>query len=439
MTLNIMLVSDVYPPIIGGAELQTQLLARKLRQRGHSVTVVTAWQVGFAEFEDDNGVQIFRVKGLSSLVPWFSVNPARRHHPPMPDPTAVIGIRRIIDKVNPDVVHVYGWIIYSVAAALIGKKTPLVIAMREYANNCALRTMLFEGARTCSGPAVVKCYKCAMNFYGAPKGFVATTGVKLGRALLRRKVRGIHNISSYMRFIAWRDIFSTGNPQGEQRPGRGNHVFADAIIPSFRDDDAARSGERASADPAAFARDQIAPYLARLPDEPFIMFVGALRKVKGLDTLLAAYARLSNKPKLVLIGVPSPDTPKSFPDSVTVLHNFPHAAVMAAWGRAQFGVFPSLWAEPFGNVVHEAMSMGLPAIGTTPGGHTDIIADGETGYLTRPGDAADLARAMQALIDSPDLRAAMGAAGRARAQLFSADTVVPQFEKFFEEVARGAR
>jgi glycosyltransferase involved in cell wall biosynthesis len=141
----------------------------------------------------------------------------------------------------------------------------------------------------------------------------------------------------------------------------------------------------------------------------------------------------------VLFGVPSTDTPKTWPEGVQIISNVPHDAVMASWERAMFGVFPSLWAEPFGNVVHEAMSMGKPAIGTTPGGHTDMIVDGETGYITQPGDADDLARAMQSLIDSPELCERMGRAARARAQLFAADTVVPKFEKFFAEVVEKSR
>jgi glycosyltransferase involved in cell wall biosynthesis len=89
--------------------------------------------------------------------------------------------------------------------------------------------------------------------------------------------------------------------------------------------------------------------------------------------------------------------------------------------------------------VHEAMSMGRPAIGTTPGGHTDMIVHGKTGYITQPGDSADLAQAMQSLIDSPTLREQMGAASHERAQLFSSEIVVPKFEQFFAEVVAKSR
>jgi glycosyltransferase involved in cell wall biosynthesis len=430
MALNILLISDVYPPVIGGAELQTQLLAKKLSERGNIVNIATSWQPGLSDREDEAGARIHRIKGLSLMVPWFSSNPNKRHHPPLPDPATVAGLRKVIKAVQPQIVHTYGWMIYSAAIALMGTSIPLVIAMREYANSCALRTMLFEGSHTCSGPAVAKCYRCAIDFFGAPKGIVATTGVKLGKRLLRKRVRGVHNISEYMRFIAWRDIFGNANPHGHVQLGKGNRVVVDEIIPSFHDD----AREKSKSDSG-----HITQHLAQLPEEPFILFVGALRKVKGIDTLIQAYGKLRNKPKLVLFGVPYADSLDRWPDGVHLFHNVPHDAVMASWPRAMFGVFPSLWAEPFGNVVHEAMSMGRPAIGTKPGGHTDMIRDGETGFLTIPGDADDLARAMQTLIDAPDLRATMGQTARERARLYSADIVVPKFERFLEAVIQKSR
>jgi len=174
--------------------------------------------------------------------------------------------------------------------------------------------------------------------------------------------------------------------------------------------------------------------LSRLPKEPFILFVGALRTVKGIEQLLAAYRQLVAPPPLVLIGTRSPDTPTEWPPNVTVLFDASHATVMAAWDRALFGVAPSVWPEPFGNVVHEAMSCGKAVIGTTPGGMTDMILHDETGLVVPAGDVGQLARAMQILVDEPEVRARLGQAGRERAQRFTPETVIPMFEAFLEEI-----
>ena len=49
------------------------------------------------------------------------------------------------------------------------------------------------------------------------------------------------------------------------------------------------------------------------PSEPFILFVGAFRKVKGLETLFEAYRRLTDPPPLVLMGTFERDSPTDFP------------------------------------------------------------------------------------------------------------------------------
>jgi len=133
----------------------------------------------------------------------------------------------------------------------------------------------------------------------------------------------------------------------------------------------------------------------------------------------------------VMVGIKTPDTPESFPDGVTALTAVPHATVMAMWDRALFGVFPSKWPEPLATVVHEAMSSGRPVIGTTPGGHEDMIDDGETGFLVPGGNANALAEAMARLVDDEALRERMGREARERASRFTREAVVPKLERFY--------
>jgi glycosyltransferase involved in cell wall biosynthesis len=184
---------------------------------------------------------------------------------------------------------------------------------------------------------------------------------------------------------------------------------------------------------ASSAVDAIGASLKRLPNEPFLLFVGALRRVKGVEQLLAAYARLTNPPPLVLLGTLEPDSPP-FPPAVHVITDVPHEAVMAAWDRCLFGVLPSLLPEPFGTVVCEAMSRGKAVIGTRPGGHADMILDGETGILVPAGDVRALAEAMGRLIADSELRERMGQAGQRRAALFARDTILPDVELVYERV-----
>jgi glycosyltransferase involved in cell wall biosynthesis len=71
--------------------------------------------------------------------------------------------------------------------------------------------------------------------------------------------------------------------------------------------------------------------------------------------------------------------------------------------------------EPFGNVMLEAMEVGLPIIATAQGGPLDVVVDGETGLLVAPEPQA-IAGAIARFVEDGELRARLGRAGQARAR-----------------------
>jgi glycosyltransferase involved in cell wall biosynthesis len=84
-------------------------------------------------------------------------------------------------------------------------------------------------------------------------------------------------------------------------------------------------------------------------------------------------------------------------------------------GAADLVLVPS-WEEPFGRSVGEAMAMGVPVVATNVGGPPELIADGTEGLLLPPRQPRRWAEALHALIEDPELRAAMGRAAMARAR-----------------------
>jgi glycosyltransferase involved in cell wall biosynthesis len=414
--MRVLMASDFYPPFIGGAERQVQLLSRELALRGHTVAVATVRQAGQPlAAENDGDVAVHRIEGLLTRLPWYASDPRRRYLPPFPEPAIVLGLRRLIRRLRPDVVHAHGWIAYSCAGALLGSRVPLVISARDYGYSCATRTLLHAGA-LCSGPAPAKCLGCAARAYGLPKAGVAVGGMALANLLLTRKVAAVHSVSSFVRKIVKRDLL--GERARTQSVRRGS--IPDVVVPSFLVESREDEVERA--------------HLERLPDEPFILFVGALQPHKGLGPLLDAYARLGKAPPLVLIGTQWHDTPSSFPEGIVVLKNLPHWAVMRAWERCLFGVAPSIWPDPLPGVVREAMSKGKAVIASAVGGNTDMVRDGETGLLVPPGDVDALAGAMRRLLDDPALRARLGGAGCEAAQQFAAQAIIPRFEALYQQL-----
>jgi glycosyltransferase involved in cell wall biosynthesis len=409
------MASDFYAPFIGGAERQTQLLARSFARLGHEVHVVTTWHRGLAPEEDDDGVVVHRRKALSTSVPWFSSDPRHRYLPPIPDPRMAWAIRRLIRVLGPDLVHSWGWISYSAAAAVMGTGIPLLVSVRDYGFTCPRRDMLYRG-RECSGPALRKCLGCAARHYGAAKGVAAVAGVQLGRPLLTRSVAAVHSITSFVQRVTRRDLLGERETTGLQTA-----TIPDFVVPSFLD----------TLPPSEYG------FLELLPPDPFILFVGALQRHKGVYELMEAYAGLRDAPPMVMIGSAWPDTPTAYPPGVTVHHNVRHEAVMAAWERCLFGVVPSRWPEPLGVVSLEAMSKGKAVVATATGGITDIVADGETGILVPVGDVPALRDAMQRLVDDPTLRMRLGAAGRERVEAFTADAVLPRYEAIYRSLIDG--
>ena len=88
--------------------------------------------------------------------------------------------------------------------------------------------------------------------------------------------------------------------------------------------------------------------------------------------------------------------------------------------------------EPFGGVVSEAMSLGLPVIATNIGGSLDQVVDGDTGLLVPPADAAALANAIERLRGDTQLCERMGLAAVERMKTcFSADRMASKMAPLF--------
>jgi glycosyltransferase involved in cell wall biosynthesis len=97
--------------------------------------------------------------------------------------------------------------------------------------------------------------------------------------------------------------------------------------------------------------------------------------------------------------------------------------------------------EPFGGVVMEAMSMGVPVVATDIGGSLDQVVDGVTGFFVPPSDAVALADAIEKLMRDPQLHQRMGTAAVKRIeQDFSLKEMTRKIEGIFEEMisANGA-
>jgi glycosyltransferase involved in cell wall biosynthesis len=352
-------------------------------------------------------------------------DPARAFAPPAPDPELTLGLARLARRFRPDVVHAHTWSAYSWLPVSPAIGAPLVVTLHEHGLVCAKKSLVYEG-RPCTGPGPIKCVRCAGAHYGPGRGALIAAAELVGGPVLR---------AATSRFIAVSRAVA-------ERSGLAGRC---EVIPNFLPEDGfegSRGGATllgdADANPDSGAEPTIRrPESAadrirgRVPDEPFILFVGALGGHKGIHVLLDAYRRLVQPPPLVCIGHRWADTPTELPAGVSIHEDWPNDLVRAAWARCLFGVIPSTWPEPFAIVALEAMAAGRAVVASRIGGLPEVVRDGETGLLVPPGDPVALAAALDALLADPALRSWLGGRAAAAAVEYRAGQVVPRIEAVY--------
>jgi glycosyltransferase involved in cell wall biosynthesis len=153
-----------------------------------------------------------------------------------------------------------------------------------------------------------------------------------------------------------------------------------------------------------------------LPETPTVLFVGVLERYKAVDVLAEAWHRVAARvpgARLRVVGTGSLPAPAG--PGVEWTKQLSTEGVAAALDHATLLVLPSR-SEGMGRVIVEAFCRGRAVVGSRVGGIPDLVADGETGLLVEPEDAAALADALVRLLADPELAARMGAAARTAAE-----------------------
>ncbi len=155
--------------------------------------------------------------------------------------------------------------------------------------------------------------------------------------------------------------------------------------------------------------------------ETVLLFVGSGFARKGVGTIARAARLLVERGcdpfRVVLVGKgdPSAYVRSAGPASGRLLFTGPVAEADDLFLGADAFLFPTLY-EPFSNACLEAMAAGLPVITTTVNGASEVLLEGESGFLLEdPLDAATLADRVERLLSS-DLRRRMGEQARRAAE-----------------------
>ena len=166
------------------------------------------------------------------------------------------------------------------------------------------------------------------------------------------------------------------------------------------------------------------PEIARIPGRVLTTSSSDV-PLKGLVHLLEAVAkvRTEREVSLVVIGKrkkrgPIADAIARFDleDAIEFRSGIDYLELVAEYARAEVAVVPSLY-EGFSLPAIEAMSSGVPLVTTTGGALPEVVGrDGDVALHVSPGDAGEMAVAINRLLDDQGLRTAMGMRGRERAK-----------------------
>jgi glycosyltransferase involved in cell wall biosynthesis len=163
---------------------------------------------------------------------------------------------------------------------------------------------------------------------------------------------------------------------------------------------------------------------------PTILFVGRQFHRKGGDVLVAAFRRVRERLPAAQLLIAGPPAPPAQDPGILFLGDLNKndaagwAALQNAYLAADVFCLPTRF-EPFGIAFVEAMSFGLPCVGTAAWAVPEMVVDGETGFTIPVDDVEALTARLLQLLGNPALARAMGRAGRRRVeQQFTWERVV---------------
>lgn len=163
-----------------------------------------------------------------------------------------------------------------------------------------------------------------------------------------------------------------------------------------------------------------------------IIFVGRFTKQKDFDCLLRIWSIVFARHADWTLDVYTDG--KIDAPGASVFK--PVANIMEKYFNSSMLLLTSLF-EPFGLVLPEAMSCGLPVVAfDCPYGPADIITDGVDGFLVKNRDINEFANRVCQLIEDKDLRVRIGLAAVKSSQRYRADVVMPKWKELFESLCQ---
>ncbi len=313
---------------------------------------------------------------------------------------------------RPDLIYAHQVRESALTQALACARVPVVRFFHDHALFC-LRGHKYTavGHRTCTRPIGMACYPCLGFVHKRRQGAMAGLGLR-SLASLRAEQRLNQRFAGFV--VASRYM--------------AEHVIAHGF-------DRARVHQVPMYVPPVAINAEV-----RQADS--LLFVGALVRGKGLDTLLSAMAKLPAHVALHIAGRGHQES--RFREQARRLRLAPRVHFLGAcsrerlaalYRRASCVVIPSREPETFAMVGPEALSAGAPVVATAVGGVGEWLLHQQTGLACRPGDADALASAITTVLADPAKAGEMAERGRQHCrERFTAEAHVSALMGVFRDV-----
>ncbi len=184
-----------------------------------------------------------------------------------------------------------------------------------------------------------------------------------------------------------------------------------------------------------------------------LLYVGRLSAEKGVHTAIEALGYLVHELgysqlRLTIAGTGEPEDEthlrqlvrqEKVESIVAFIGAQPKEAMPELYHRADIFLFTSIWPEPFGRVLVEAMASGVAVVGSVSGGAAEILVENENALCFVPGDVIGLANQIARLVESPSLRRQLIKTGRQTALTkFDVGRMTNEIEAYLQTIVDGS-
>ncbi|MBD3276366.1 MAG: glycosyltransferase, partial [Candidatus Marinimicrobia bacterium] len=170
-------------------------------------------------------------------------------------------------------------------------------------------------------------------------------------------------------------------------------------------------------------------------DDEFV--IGCVSRRKKQDQLIKALSIIEKPVKVIFVGIQRDDFPESLVQSVPSRHSLifcgtvPFDEVLEYYKLFDVSVLPST-TEGLSQALLEAMALAVPVVATDSGGNSELIQDGENGFLFQDEDLEEFAEKIRNVLEDVKLKKKIILNGKSTAlETFSVENTVSNHENFF--------